>query len=75
MEAREAKVEAARAAKKAAADKAAADKQAIKDSMGYIYYSRYKHVVTTALNLPPTRYDEVAVKTACLWNPIATYCF
>ena len=75
IEAREKKKEDAAAAKKAKADKAAAEKQATQDSMGYIYYSRYKHVVTTALNLPPTRYDEVAVKTACLWNPIATYCF
>ena len=33
--------------------KKAAEKQALKDSLGYIYYNRYKHVVTTALNLPP----------------------
>ena len=75
LEAKEKKKADAAAAKKAKTDKEAAERQAVKDSMGYIYYSRYKHVVTTALNLPPTRYDEVPVKTACLWNPIATYCF
>jgi hypothetical protein len=53
IDAKEAKKEKAAAAKKEAADKKAAEKQALKDSLGYIYYNRYKHVVTTALNLPP----------------------